>query len=396
MLHVHRSERADRLADGLAETLKDPLNDPLNDPFAPDVVAVPTRGIERWLTQRLSTALGASPDRNDGVCANIEFPFPGRLIVATLAQATGIDPDRDPWLPERSVWPLIQLVDECINEPWLETLKAHLEGARPEPDDPIRRFGVTRHIADLFDHYGVHRPEMIRNWAAGDDSSAGEASWQPELWRRLRARLNEPSPAERIHTATAAIRNDPGILQLPPRLALFGLTRIPRSYLEVLAAIAHERDVHLFVLHPSPALWRQIASEAPPSAPTTRRDQDPTADIPANRLLASWGRDARELQLVLNESEAQTTDHHHELKDPATDTLLRHIQAAIRADQPPPGEPLPNAPDERPTLTPTDRSLQIHSCHGRARQVEVLRDAILHLLEDDADARAAGHHRDVS
>ena len=56
MLHIHRAERADRLADGLAETLLAPLE----DPFAPDVVAVPTRGIERWLTQRLSTRLGTS------------------------------------------------------------------------------------------------------------------------------------------------------------------------------------------------------------------------------------------------------------------------------------------------------------------------------------------------
>ena len=30
-----------------------------------------------------------------------------------------------------------------------------------------------------------------------------------------------------------------------------------------------------------------------------------------------------------------------------------------------------------------DRSVQVHACHGRARQVEVLRDAILHLLEED-------------
>ncbi len=34
-------------------------------------------------------------------------------------------------------------------------------------------------------------------------------------------------------------------------------------------------------------------------------------------------------------------------------------------------------------LEPADRSLQIHACHGRTRQVEVLRDAILHRLEAD-------------
>ena len=92
MLHVHRAERADRLADGLAETLLEPLD----DPFAPEVVAVPTRGIERWLTQRLSTLLGTSDGRRDGVCANVEFPFPARLIQGALAAATGIDPDTRP------------------------------------------------------------------------------------------------------------------------------------------------------------------------------------------------------------------------------------------------------------------------------------------------------------
>ena len=59
MLHVHRSERADALAAALTEILLEPLS----DPFAAEVVAVPTRGMERWLTQRMSTRLGASPGR---------------------------------------------------------------------------------------------------------------------------------------------------------------------------------------------------------------------------------------------------------------------------------------------------------------------------------------------
>ena len=55
MLIVHRAERADRLVAALAEI----LHEPLDDPFAPEVVAVPSRGIERWLTQQLSNVLGA-------------------------------------------------------------------------------------------------------------------------------------------------------------------------------------------------------------------------------------------------------------------------------------------------------------------------------------------------
>jgi exodeoxyribonuclease V gamma subunit len=171
MLQVHGAERADRLADGLALTLLEPLE----DPFAPDVVAVPTRGIERWLSQRLSTRLGTGEDGFDGVCAKVEFPFPGRLVLGALASATGLDPEDDRWLAERLVWPLLEVVDPCLDEPWLATLAAHLDGARGEPEDPTRSFGVVRRIADVFDHYAVHRPEMLRSWASGEGSERSGA-----------------------------------------------------------------------------------------------------------------------------------------------------------------------------------------------------------------------------
>ena len=45
MLHVHRAERADRLAAGLAEVMRDGLD----DPFAQELIAVPAKGVERWL-----------------------------------------------------------------------------------------------------------------------------------------------------------------------------------------------------------------------------------------------------------------------------------------------------------------------------------------------------------
>ena len=102
MLHIHRAERADGLVDALAALLAEPPP----DPFAPELVAVPTRGMERWLTQRMSARLGASAGRADGVCANVEFPSPRRLVRDAVAAASGIEPEEDPWLPERMVWRL--------------------------------------------------------------------------------------------------------------------------------------------------------------------------------------------------------------------------------------------------------------------------------------------------
>jgi exodeoxyribonuclease V gamma subunit len=412
MLHVHRSERADGLVDALGLLLADPPA----DPFAAEVVAVPTRGMERWLTQRLSGALGTRPGRRDGVCANIDFPSPRRLSADAVASASGIDPASDPWLPERAVWPLLEVIDACLAQPWLRTLAAYLggpddaaTGATPDPVRRARRLRSATQLAERYDRYAVHRPELLRAWLDGDDADgnghplAPDAVWQAELWRALRRRIGDPGPAERVDAACRRIRADPAVVDLPRRVSLFGLTRLPAGLLAVLGALAASRDVHLFLLHPSPALWRAVtrAREAgsrspaapphePPAAPpreppatppgpqprAVRRDADPTADLATNRLLASWGQDAREMQLVLDR---EFVDHHHPV-DHATGSLLALIAADVRADRQPAGAPLPGQDDRRALLGPDDRSLQIHSCHGRARQVEVVRDAILHEL----------------
>jgi exodeoxyribonuclease V gamma subunit len=361
MLHVHRAERADALVDALGALLADPLP----DPFAREVVAVPTRGMERWLSQRMSAGLGATPGRADGVCANVEFPPPGRLIADAVATASGIDPDADPWRPERAVWPLLEIVDASLREPWLKPLADHLGD---DPDRRARRFASVRHIAELYDRYALYRPEMLEAWARGEAAGPGmpggpaageDDHWQAELWRRLRARLSVPGPAERTQTACSALRADGTLVDLPERLALFGLTRLPAGHLRVLGALAEHRDVHLFLLHPSPAQWERLEDHPPV---TRRTDVERRA---TNPLLASWGHDSRELQLVLGGEHA---DHLHPVAR-RDDTLLARVQHDVREDQ---------RNDHRP-----DRSIQVHSCHGRARQVEVLRDAILHRLADD-------------
>ena len=366
MLHIHRAERAD----GLVEALQGLLADPLPDPFAPEVVSVPTRGMERWLTQRMSDRLGARPGRADGICANVDFPPPRALVGDAIAAAAGVDPEQDPWRPERMVWPLLEVVDAALAEPWARDLAAHLGGAGADAD-PVRRarrFGSVAHLAECFDRYALHRPELIRAWA---DGQAGE-DWQAELWRRLRTRIGTPGPAERLEAACARLRADPAILALPARASLFGLTRIPAGHLQVLRALAAGRDVHLFLLHPSAALWDRVAAAV--DGPIVARSDDTTTHLPANRLLASWGHDAREMQLVLAGG-GEHAGHHHPVRGETTGTLLARLQADVRADRPPVCEP----------LAPGDRSVQVHACHGRARQVEVLRDAILHALAEDPE-----------
>jgi exodeoxyribonuclease V gamma subunit len=371
VLSVHRSHRADALADVLGDVF---ASVPA-DPFTPEVVAVPTRGVERWLTQTLSLRFGARPGRTDGIVANVRFPSPREIVDDAVAAACGVDPASDPWRGQRMMWPLLEVVDDSLEEDWLALLADHLRDTVPVDDDPAAprpRLAAVRHIAALFDRYALHRPDMVRAWAAGcdvdgaGDALGDDAMWQAWLWRALRARIGSESPPERFPGALVRVREEPGLVDLPERLAAFGLTRLPAMHLELLRALAEHRDVHLLVLHPSDVLWDRVAAAPAPSS--TLRADDVTATLAQNRLLASWGRDVRELQLVLGDH-ARSPDVAYR-REETTDTLLRRLQAGVLDDNP-------------PAQGPADDTVQIHACHGRARQVEVLRDALLHALAED-------------
>ena len=140
-----------------------------------------------------------------------------------------------------------------------------------------RRLGIARRLAALFDSYARHRPLMINAWAEGrlvdEDGSVLPADlvWQARLWECLHRRLADvPHPAERTEAACARLRREPQLVELPDRLSLFGLTRLPAADLEVLTALAAGREVHLLLLHPSPALWQRLGRADARGAPSPR------------------------------------------------------------------------------------------------------------------------------
>ena len=110
-------------------------------------MAVPTRGVERWLAQRLSHHLGAG--ETAGICANVDFRGPRRLVEQVVADLTDLDPDDDPWRPERLAWSVLEVLDAHL------AARAWLVGDAPS-------------IADLglFPYVSVAPVEIPQNVAA--------------------------------------------------------------------------------------------------------------------------------------------------------------------------------------------------------------------------------------
>ncbi|HJR40260.1 MAG TPA: exodeoxyribonuclease V subunit gamma [Nocardioidaceae bacterium] len=374
-LRIHRAERTDLLADGLGDLLATPLE----DPFAEEVVVVPARGVERWLTQRLSHRLGVGGRGGDGVCAGVRFLNPHSLVALLLGKERD-----DAWDPDRLVWPLLDVIDEAMGEPWCATLAAHLgfgvagdEGAMRQS----RRYSVARRLAGLFASYAVQRPQLITDWREGRDlDGAGnpldeDLLWQAELWPRVVERVGETPPDVRHAQTVERLCDDGGAgLELPPRLSLFGHTRLPRTEVALLAALGELRDVHLWLPQASPQLWDDL-TDLSASGPVPRSD-DRSAELVHHPLLASLGRDARELQRTLAAAGVSTSSTGG--AGSSDDTLLGWLQHDLRANHQPDA-------DTRDGRKPTadDGSVQVHACHGATRQIDVLREVLVGLLADD-------------
>ena len=373
-LHLHRAPRTDLLADALGAL----LSTPLADPFAQEVVVVPAKGVERWLGQRLSHRLGGRAGADDGVCAGVRFLRPASLVAMLLGRE-----DDDPWSPERLAWPLLTTLDDSLGEPWAATLSAHLGHGRDDEAGAARRarrYSVALRLAHLFASYAVQRPALVTDWREGrDGDGAGgdldpDLAWQPELWRRLLTRVDAEPPDVR-HAATIARLRAGDVPDLPDRLSLFGHTRLPGSEVRLLAALGESREVHLYLPQPSPDLWDALGTLEPG---VVAREDDPSATLVGHPLLASLGRESRELRRTLDTAGLATSDVVPADALPPPATLLGWLQHDLRADR------VPGA-DERAArvVAPDDRTLQVHACHGPARQVDVLREVLVGLLQDD-------------
>jgi exodeoxyribonuclease V gamma subunit len=376
MIHLHTSGHVELLAARLAEVLAERPADPMT----PEWVAVPSDGMRRWLPLELARHLGTSgPTAGDGVAANFTFPFPGSLRVEVL-NADRDASASDPWQVDRLVWTVLGTIARHRNDPALAALAQLPPGAS--------LYSKARRVADVFDRYHVHRPAMVLAWSNGRDvDGVGRQlpehhAWQPHLWRLVRREVDEPSPPERLPAQLDRLAQGLLTVGLPERISVFGLTVLPggAGFLELTRTVAAHRDVHLFLLAPSPLGTELLANDEPwaTGGGQRLRSEDRSAASVHHPLLQSWGRLQRETSLLLAAAQESGFPPAHRLDQPTPavppSSVLTQLQSDIQQNRPPSGTA---------TGATTDASVRFHACHGPTRQVEVLRDSILHLLADE-------------
>lgn len=394
IIHANHPEDLRELVAGLIQ--RNPLR-----PLERELFLVQSNGMAQWLKLKLAA------DDACGIAAGFDMQMPSRFLWSAYRAVLGGEavPDHSPFDKEPLTWRLMRLLPACLHDPLFAPLRHFLDG----DGDLRKRYQLAERLADLFDQYQVYRADWLAAWQRGEDSLISarqevrplnaDQRWQAQLWRLLREDIGDHQQhssraeihrlfLERINT----LRQRPA--GLPRRLVVFGISSLPQQMLEALDALSRHLLVQIFVHNPCQYYWADIIEERQllrfehyrhvdkPGLEGLDPDQ---LHIRTNPLLAAWGKQGRDYIGLLYGYDMATAstasiDLFRDRHDPERPCLLHQVQQKVLAL-----EPLPPAgqPEAREPVLPDDCSIAFHLAHSRQREVEILHDQLLALLDDE-------------
>ena len=401
-------------------------------PLQAEQVLVQSNGMKHWLELQLASPQGL------GICAATRMDLPSTALWKMYRQVLGAQRvgEHMPLDKDALCWRLLRLFTQGLDDPVYAPLKNYLSHHPADPDlpgplaSPARKaYQLALQVADVLDGYQNHRADWLQDWAKGEDHIRGwrnqlqalpEAQrWQPALWRCLLqdVQLDKPGRVEtqasamqsraQVHQAfmQAMAEPPPSAAGLPPRVVVFGISSLPLSTLEALAAVAQVSQVVVAVTNPCQMYWGDVrpqrastpwglspsatrfaaprwqalvddaAKEHHPDAPDT---DAPTAPENGHPLLAAWGQQVRDQLHLVDVFEAHPQARVAAFVDtaePGPASQLHQLQSDILNLRP--------AAQCQHRRQPTDTSIQWVQCHSAQREVEVLHDQVLGWLKGD-------------
>ncbi|MDD5227783.1 MAG: exodeoxyribonuclease V subunit gamma [Methylococcales bacterium] len=353
MFILHSSNKTENLVAHMALVIK---TLPLSSPFRKEIFLIQSQGMERWLSQQLAQTFQ--------IWANYEFLFPAKFF-SSVAQKLDSRLNDAAFDRHKMTWRIENVLRELDDDDFLP-LQQYLSSENPE----LKRYQLAQELAQLFDQYQMMRPDLLTAWQENKlvyDTAAER--WQKALWRNITKQIGTQHRGalwQKVINQLLDADENFYADKLPERVIVFGINTMPPLFLAFLHGLSKHCQLHLFLLNPSQDYWADIPSKR------SRLKQTPEEQYDSHPLLSSLGQQGREFQVLLLEQNLAIDLDVDTFESADGATVLQRLQ-----------NDLLNNEAGKYELKPDD-SIQIHACHSRMREVEVLKNQLIHALEHDA------------
>ncbi len=345
------------LSSNRVETLQSRLTqriavEPLDNPFAPETIVVPTYAMSRWLNLRIA--------QQQGIAANIHYPQVSEWTWGIAATILDNLPHKDPYSRGELAWQIFVALPGMLGQAAFLSLRRYLD----DDQAGIKRWQLSQRIAASFDRYQTFRPELIRNWSAGNDNQ-----WQAKLWRKITATRKEMHRVDIMASIIEHLANDTTAIELPQRTSLFAMSSLAPLAIEFIHALARRCEILLYQHNPTNQYWADLVTEKTKVKQRLQNPADAEYLDTSNSLLASWGRQGQAMQDLLLDLGPVTASEVEDNLPPGTASTLQCLQTSLFDLEPPAAG------------TVVDDSVSVQICHSPMRECQVLHNQLLKLLD---------------
>ncbi|MGM0608161.1 MAG: exodeoxyribonuclease V subunit gamma [Candidatus Muiribacteriota bacterium] len=355
----------------LSEYLINIIYSTQNDPFQKEKIIVQSAGMAKWLQLKLA--------KKKKVCFNVDFIFPGNFL-NELLENTGVKlkENKQKFLSADNILLLImQKLPYLIeNESDFFSIKNYLGD---EEDFGIKLYNLSTKIGYLFDQYIIYRPDIIKCWKNNElfFKNNLDEKWQMKLFNAVTEGLFTRADYYEKFINEFEIKDD---TLLPERISIFGISSLPPYYINILNKFSEFAQVNLFFLNPCKEYWGDLKS---PKVKAKEENKYDDTDIPAellhyeegNELLVFLGKVGQDLFNILNYFDFHQVEKYF-LKENSKNTLLEYIKTDIT---------FLSEKIQKQTINDKDNSIQIHACHGKVRELEIIKNTVLNIITENQD-----------
>ena len=378
MFYIVPSNRQEYLLKVLIALLDSDYKEARLGIFEPSHIMVESLGMKHYVHMGIA--------RESKVAMNLDFPLVSRGIYSLCRAILGEDrvPKESLFKREILVWRIEQILrsDDFLGAPDAKHATHYWQSA---VDQEKARFLLAQNTADVFEQYMQFRPQWFAIWENNGSALATPNDtlepWQRAIWQRLVAN-DQSYPAHIIEQAINAFT--PGKSVLPKVLYIFVVNALTPQQLSFMYKISEQVDIYFFHLNPCVEYWGDLLSQRALMHERLRSGTQYLLDEASpNSLLANLGRQGRVLFNQLHTIDyPDFTDRalfasQQLAPEQNAPSLLRAIQHDLLCAQ-----------TGMAGQLVSENSVTIHSCHNHLREIQVLHDFLLHIIEQHTPTQA--------
>jgi len=372
-MHVFFSNQIEKLYERLKTALFQKNSSAI---FSRRLIIVPSPAIKSWLMLQLAQ------DPAIGIAAGLEICYLDQAIDKLSGRI------RLPSELEISFAIESEIKNHAADKTVFKPLTQYLKGNRGKR----RLIRVADKLAYLFQQYGIYGGNLLKQW-----TQSSKNDWQAALWKTVYQKKEWSYLAREL---ASKILDEESIENI--EVHVFSVSFISKTHHQFFVKSSQLIPFHYYMLSPCQAFWSDICSDRESyylqnfwkkkGVSDTQEEELEEYLRERNPLLANFGRLGREMVKMVEESNSdihsdfvlpQEIDQHKQYSDLLFDDVdfddrPLSLLTAIQADM-----ALLRNPDSnhKIDLDSKDRSIQIHAAASKLREVQVIYDLLLGVIQ---------------